>query len=39
MSYVLLFISLVLVNNFVLAKFLGLCPFIGVSKKRGVPIE
>jgi len=34
MNYILLFISLVLVNNFVLAKFLGLCPFIGVSKKR-----
>jgi len=23
----------VLVNNFVLVKFLGLCPFMGVSKK------
>jgi electron transport complex protein RnfA len=34
MNYVLLFVSLVLINNFVLAKFLGLCPFIGVSKKR-----
>lgn len=34
MSYVLLFISIVLINNFVLAKFLGLCPFIGVSKRR-----
>ena len=33
-SYVLIFISIVLVNNFILAKFLGLCPFIGVSKKR-----
>jgi electron transport complex protein RnfA len=33
-SYVLVFISIVLVNNFILAKFLGLCPFIGVSKKR-----
>lgn len=32
-SYTILFISIVLVNNFVLAKFLGLCPFIGVSKK------
>jgi electron transport complex protein RnfA len=32
-SYAVLFISIVLVNNFVLAKFLGLCPFIGVSKK------
>ncbi len=25
--------SVVLVNNFVLAKFLGICPFLGVSKK------
>ncbi len=33
-SYILLFISIVLVNNFILAKFLGLCPFIGVSKSR-----
>jgi len=29
----LLLISTVLVNNFVLAKFLGLCPFMGVSSK------
>lgn len=34
MSYILLFISIVLINNFVLAKFLGFCPFFGVSKKR-----
>ena len=33
-NYVVLFISIILVNNFVLAKFLGLCPFIGVSKKN-----
>ena len=32
-EYLLLFISTVLVNNFVLVKFLGLCPFMGVSKK------
>ena len=29
----LLVISTVLVNNFVLAKFLGLCPFMGVSSR------
>ncbi len=29
----LIIISTVLVNNFVLVKFLGLCPFMGVSKK------
>ncbi|MEH6453389.1 MAG: electron transport complex subunit RsxA [Psychromonas sp.] len=32
-EYFLLFISTVLVNNFVLVKFLGLCPFMGVSNK------
>lgn len=32
-SYILLIISTALINNFVLVKFLGLCPFMGVSKK------
>lgn len=32
-EYLLLLIGTVLVNNFVLVKFLGLCPFMGVSKK------
>ncbi|PRI19167.1 electron transport complex subunit RsxA [Pectobacterium versatile] len=32
-EYALLFVSILLVNNFVLVKFLGLCPFMGVSKK------
>jgi Na+-translocating ferredoxin:NAD+ oxidoreductase subunit A len=32
-DYLLLFIATVLVNNFVLVKFLGLCPFLGVSTK------
>jgi len=32
-EYVLIFISTVLVNNFVLVKFLGLCPFMSVSTK------
>jgi len=32
-AYWLLLVSTVLVNNFVLVKFLGLCPFMGVSKK------
>ena len=32
-EYGLLLISTVLVNNFVLVKFLGLCPFMGVSNK------
>ena len=29
-DYLLLFVGTVLVNNFVLVKFLGLCPFMGV---------
>ncbi|MEE9357205.1 electron transport complex subunit RsxA [Candidatus Vondammii sp. HM_W22] len=32
-EYAIILISTVLVNNFVLVKFLGLCPFMGVSKK------
>ena len=32
-NYFLLFFGTVLVNNFVLVKFLGICPFMGVSNK------
>ena len=32
-EYVLLIVGAVLVNNFVLTRFLGICPFLGVSKK------
>jgi electron transport complex protein RnfA len=32
-EYLLIFVSTVLVNNFVLVKFLGLCPFMSVSTK------
>jgi len=32
-EFLLILVSTVLVNNFVLVKFLGLCPFMGVSKK------
>ncbi|MCB1877346.1 MAG: electron transport complex subunit RsxA [Chromatiales bacterium] len=32
-EYLLILVSTVLVNNFVLMKFLGLCPFMGVSRK------
>lgn len=32
-DYLLLLLSTVLVNNFVLVQFLGLCPFMGVSNK------
>lgn len=33
MEYILLIIGAVLVNNFVLNRFLGICPFLGVSKR------
>lgn len=33
MEVILIFISAVLVNNFVLSYFLGICPFIGVSER------
>ncbi len=33
MELILLFIGAVFVNNFVLTQFLGICPFLGVSKK------
>ena len=32
-EYALILLSTILVNNFVLVKFLGLCPFMGVSRK------
>ena len=33
MEYILIFITAIFVNNIVLSKFLGICPFLGVSKK------
>ncbi|MDD5658999.1 MAG: RnfABCDGE type electron transport complex subunit A [Actinomycetota bacterium] len=32
-SLLTIFLGMVLINNFILSKFLGLCPFFGVSKK------
>ncbi len=32
-SYLMIFISAIFVNNIVLSQFLGICPFLGVSKK------
>ncbi|MCF7934096.1 MAG: electron transport complex subunit RsxA [Spirochaetia bacterium] len=32
MSYIAIIITFVFINNFILTQFLGLCPFIGVSK-------
>ncbi len=33
LHYIIIFIAAVFVNNIVLAQFLGICPFLGVSKK------
>lgn len=33
MKLILLFLSIVLVNNVIMSQFLGICPFLGVSKK------
>ena len=33
MSYIMIFITAIFVNNIVLSQFLGICPFLGVSKK------
>ena len=32
MKFIIIIISMVLVNNYPLAQFLGICPFLGVSK-------
>ena len=32
-EFLIILVSAILVNNFVLARFLGICPFLGVSKK------
>jgi len=34
-----IFIGMAVINNFILARFLGLCPFFGVSKKLGNAIS
>lgn len=38
MNILLIFINAMLVNNFVLSRFLGICSFLGVSKKRDASI-
>lgn len=38
MEYILLIISAVFINNVVLAQFLGICPFLGVSNKVGTAL-
>ena len=38
MSYLMIFISAIFVNNIVLSQFLGICPFLGVSKKLSTAV-
>lgn len=38
MEYAFIFISAIFVNNIVLSQFLGICPFLGVSKKVNTAI-
>ena len=38
MQILLIFISAIFVNNVVLSQFLGVCPFLGVSKKVGTAV-
>ncbi|MDR0879526.1 MAG: electron transport complex subunit RsxA [Clostridioides sp.] len=38
MKLILLFLSVVLVNNVITSQFLGICPFLGVSKKTDTAI-
>ena len=38
-SYITIIISTVFVNNFILARFLGLCSFIGISKQTGPSVS
>ena len=38
MNLILLFIYIVLVNNVITSQFLGICPFLGVSKKTDTAI-
>jgi len=38
-EYLILLLTTVLVNNVVLSKFLGLCPFMGVSNKLGTALS
>lgn len=38
MSYLSIFIAAIFVNNIVLSQFLGICPFLGVSKKTSTAL-
>ena len=38
MSYIGILVTYIFVNNFILVKFMGICPFIGVSKNNSTAI-
>ena len=38
MEFLILIVSAIFVNNFILSQFLGICPFLGVSKKTDTAI-
>lgn len=38
MAYLMIFITAIFVNNIILSQFLGICPFLGVSKKISTAI-
>jgi electron transport complex protein RnfA len=38
MEYLVIIISTIFINNIVLAKFLGTCPFLGVSKNTSTAV-
>ena len=38
LTYLSIIITAIFVNNIVFAQFLGICPFLGVSKKLGRPL-
>ena len=37
-NYVIIFVSAIFINNIVLARFLGICPFLGVSKNTSTAL-
>ncbi|HPR62986.1 MAG TPA: electron transport complex subunit RsxA [Thermoanaerobaculia bacterium] len=39
MEYIIILVSAILINNFVLAQFLGICPFLGVSNRLSSAIS
>ena len=38
MEYLIIIISTIFINNIVLAKFLGICPFLGISKNTSTAL-